>query len=431
MRDRVILVIVAAGTADRHAEHARAKCRHHVVELVIPDRLHRFGGDLAGIGAGHQEAGGARRVVVAGLDQVARHLQPQELVIRHVGTERLDDEVSVVKGAAAVGIEFIAAALAEPHRIEPVAGPAFAEARAVQQPVDQRVIGSGRLIGEKRLQFFGRGRQAGEVERHSPCQRCLGSSRIRPDAGRLLLGEDKAVDIVRDPRGVLHIGGRGGRGGRSGSEPAIGPVLPTRLDVDRPFVDRGCGLIPGIGGAHVDPGLEVGNHRVRQFAGGGHLEAVVLDRGQQQAVIPLARHHRGTALAPLGHPLAGIDEQVCLQLAGAEGVGRVALIAVLRENRPDLRLEEGDPFGGGRSQSAAATDSQHRHDNGEGADASEGTDIHPHHAHHAGTGDREPCCLPEPHILFHRLSGSKIIGFRWRWAVPVSLLLHSRRVSQG
>jgi ParB-like chromosome segregation protein Spo0J len=41
-----------------------------------------------------------------------------------------------------------------------------------------------------------------------------------------------------------------------------------------------------------------------EFAGRGHLEAVVLERGQEDAVVPLAGHHRRAALAPLGHAFA-------------------------------------------------------------------------------------------------------------------------------
>ena len=125
-------------------------------------------------------------------------------------------------------------------------------------------------------------------------------------------------------------------------------MLPPLFDVDCPLVDRGQRFVPRIGCAHVDPGLEISDHLVGKFARGRHLEAVVLERCQQETLILVAGHHRRTALAPLGHPAPRIDEQAGLQLAGPQGVGRMALVAVLGEDRPDLLLEEGDLLRRGR-----------------------------------------------------------------------------------
>ena len=334
--DRVVLVVVAAGAADRHAEHARPERRHHVVELVVADRLDGLGSDLIGIRPRHEEAGGTRRLVVARLDQIARDLQAKELVVGHIGVDRLDHPVAVMKGTAAVGVELIAAAFAEPHRVEPVAGPAFAEPWACEQPFDKLFVGVGRRVGEKLLEFFRRRRQAGEVEEHPPSERFLAGLGAGGDGGRLLPGEDEPVDVVLRPGGVLHVGHRHRR------QPAVRPVLSPHLDVDRPLVDDGRGLVAGIGCTHVDPFFEVGDHLVRQFSCRRHLEAVVLEGGEQQALLLLMWHDGGAALPTLGHAVTGIDEQVCLELACPEGLGGVALIAVLHEHRPNFRLEEGN-----------------------------------------------------------------------------------------
>ena len=312
--DRVVLVVVAAGAADRHAEHARPERSHHVVELVVADRLDGLGGDLIGIGARHEEAGGTRRLVVVRLDQIARHLHPQKFVVGHVGVDRLDHPVAIMKGAAAVRVELIPAAFAEPHRVEPVAGPAFAESRAGEQPIDESFVGVGRRVGEELLELFRRGRQADQVEEHPPCECFPGGLGAGADGGGLLPGEHESVDVVLGPGGVLHVGHR------HWCQPAVRPVLSPRLDVDRPFVHGGRGLVAGIGRPHVDPLLKVGDHFVGQFSCRRHFEAVIFEGREQQAFLFLAGHDGRTALAPLGHAVTGIDEQVGLELAGPEGL---------------------------------------------------------------------------------------------------------------
>ena len=60
LRDRVVLVLVAADAAERQAEHRAADRHQHVVELVVADALDRLGGDLSRIRPGHEKAGGGR-----------------------------------------------------------------------------------------------------------------------------------------------------------------------------------------------------------------------------------------------------------------------------------------------------------------------------------------------------------------------------------
>ena len=62
LRDRIVLVIVAAGAAERQAEHRRAERGDHVVEMIVADQRERLGGRLPGIRARDEEAGrGDRR----------------------------------------------------------------------------------------------------------------------------------------------------------------------------------------------------------------------------------------------------------------------------------------------------------------------------------------------------------------------------------
>ena len=94
---------------------------------------------------------------------------------------------------------------------------------------------------------------------------------------------------------------------------------------------------PRIGRSHRDPLLEVGNNGIRQLAIGRHLERIVAQRAQQQALVDIVRHdgRAGFAAAP--------DARSCIEQQAPTNIlriGRVASITMLNENRPNLGLEE-------------------------------------------------------------------------------------------
>ena len=84
LRNRIELVIVAAGAADRQPQHRRADRGRHVVQLVVALFFDLVGRDLRGMRAGSQKAGGHQGQVVVRLELVAGDLQPHESVVRHV-----------------------------------------------------------------------------------------------------------------------------------------------------------------------------------------------------------------------------------------------------------------------------------------------------------------------------------------------------------
>ena len=69
----------------------------------------------------------------------------------------------------------------------------------------------------------------------------------------------------------------------SSGSASSGQVAATGGDVDLSGADRLCGG-PGIGQAEPDPGGEIGQYFVRQFAFGGHLQAIVPQGFEQSAV---------------------------------------------------------------------------------------------------------------------------------------------------
>ncbi len=69
--------------------------------------------------------------------QVASHVFAHELIVGHVGVERADQIVAVVRGADDFRIALGAVRFGIANPVHPVAGPALAELRAGQQLVDK------------------------------------------------------------------------------------------------------------------------------------------------------------------------------------------------------------------------------------------------------------------------------------------------------
>ena len=135
LRDRVILVVVAAHTFHREAEHCVADRRQHVVELVVADALLGFRRELARIRPGHEETRRRRALIRPRRELVARELPAHEIAVGQVVIERADHPVAVVIRAIPVGVELVAVALRVAHQVQPMPAPAFPVARAGQQPV--------------------------------------------------------------------------------------------------------------------------------------------------------------------------------------------------------------------------------------------------------------------------------------------------------
>ena len=144
-------MIVAAGAADRQAEHRGADRAEHVVELVVAVLLDLVLGDLRAVDAGGQEAGRRQGQRVVRLELVAGDLPLDERVVRQVLVERLDDEVAIVIGGRPVVVVLEAVALGEAGQVEPVPGPALAVVRDGEQPVDQLREGVRRGVVDERL----------------------------------------------------------------------------------------------------------------------------------------------------------------------------------------------------------------------------------------------------------------------------------------
>ena len=101
---------------------------------------------------------------IVGPEFVARDLLLHKAVVGLVFVERFDDVIAVAPGVGAGLVALEAFAFGVAGEIEPVACPAFAVMRRGEQAIDNLFISFGRLVGHKGVDFFRRGRKAGQVE---------------------------------------------------------------------------------------------------------------------------------------------------------------------------------------------------------------------------------------------------------------------------
>ncbi len=322
--DRIELVIVAAGAADRQAEERRPCEGNHVRHVVHALLQPSLGDGVADqiVRAADQEAGGGLGDRIALTDHVAGQLLPDESRIRSILVERLDDVVAVGPGIGPQRVHLVAVALGEARHVQPVAAPALAVLRPGQQPVHQLLVGVRRLVLDEGVDFVRRRRQPDQVERHAADVRPpirLGGGR---QALRLQPGEDEGVDGVAHPIPTLYIWN--GRPADRLQRPPVGagPAL-----LDRRLEGLALPRYAGVDPAAQQLDLGVGERSVLRHLAFMHL-------GVEQAVARLAGDHHDAGLAALEQPGARGQVEAAAQLDGV-----VAFEAVRLQQRRDLRLE--------------------------------------------------------------------------------------------
>ena len=136
-RDRVILVVVAAGARNRQSQHDLA----HGVDLLV----HQVHLELARIafveslGAHGQKSRGDEmflpNVIRLGGQHVPGDLFPNEFVVGLVRVEGIEDVVAVAPGMRVGDVDVLAGRFRVAGDVQPVASPTFAELRALEQLV--------------------------------------------------------------------------------------------------------------------------------------------------------------------------------------------------------------------------------------------------------------------------------------------------------
>ena len=205
-RDRVELVVVAAGAGDRQAEEDRADRAGDFGQfrLAADLRIDIPRDHLARPGAA--ESGGDQRFVISRFGLVAGQLEGDEPVVGEVFLEGPDHPIAVSPGVGPLGVEFEPVRVGMMGQVEPVLGLAFAILGRSEQAVDDPLEGVGPVVLEEPVDIGRTRRQAGQVGR-DPANpgHAVGLGGV-PEPGRFEAGQDEPVDRIPDPTGLLDLG---------------------------------------------------------------------------------------------------------------------------------------------------------------------------------------------------------------------------------
>ena len=321
LRERVIFVVVATGTADRKAEPGLAGRLD-----AIDDRLHPplLGDDppfaidpVIAVKAGGDDRVARRRLVARhGRKHVAGELVDRELIEGEVAVVGRDHPVAPRPvGAARIGLVAVAVGIA--GRIEPFDRHPLAEVRAGELEIDIGLIRLRGRIGNERGDLLRRWRQAREIEADAAGEQF--SRRFAVGAHPLGLepSEDKVVDRCPGPVGATvhwHLRPR---------DPLEGPVAPV----------RGAGCDPAA--QHLRLGRR---HRLADMRR-RHDEIGIgrRDPGKHLACRRIAGHDSPAATVEHKTRASGlIEPQAPLPL---RGVGAMARETAVRKERTDVAVE--------------------------------------------------------------------------------------------
>ena len=154
LAEGIELVVVAAGAADGDAEEGRADDVGHLGEDFVLRAGHVLVAGILAERAEAVEAAGHQVGLVGGIHLVAGELLLDEIVVRLVVVEALDDVIAVAVGVGAMGVVLVAVGLGEADHVEPVAAPLLAVMRRGEQAVDHLFPGIGRLVAHEVVDFL-------------------------------------------------------------------------------------------------------------------------------------------------------------------------------------------------------------------------------------------------------------------------------------
>ena len=267
------------------------------------------------------EAGGDDVVGRGAGEEIAGDLASREGVERQVVVEGPDHPIAI-RPDPPFAVFLIAVGVGIAGQIEPSPRPAFAVARAREQPIDEFFIGIGGSVGDEGVELGRRRRQPRQIEMDAPAERGPIGLRAwpQPVAGEPVADEE--IDRIlrrRGPGRVCHLRHR--RAHRLPKRPVLGV--------------RGAGGDPG-GEDLLLPGSE---HPLRVGRGHDDVGVGAVDPGHELAVVGVPRHDRPIPRIGRGE---GVITPVEPQAPLARGVvGAVALEAAVGEDRPNLAAEVG------------------------------------------------------------------------------------------
>ena len=234
----------------------------HVIEVVVAALWVVLFHENRDSGTRPQETGGNPTLVGRLAELIAGDLFPDELVIRLVVVERLDDVVSIAPRVGTVAVVLEAARVCIARDIEPVAPPPLAVVRRGEQPIDEPLPGTARRVVEERVRLLEGGRKANQIEIRAAQKRpALGPGSGADALVPSLLLEETVDRVVR---AELRKDGDLGRG-RKPERPVLACVRRQRGVFERGERiggSRRAALVPVR--AFVDPGSDGVDLRGRQ-----------------------------------------------------------------------------------------------------------------------------------------------------------------------
>ena len=306
-RNRVELVVVAAGAAQRQAEKRLPDVMRHVIEEQLSGHpRHSHASVLPGTCA--EKARRDDRVGILGEEFVPGNLFQHELVVRLVPVEAADHVVPIAPRVRQFEVVRVPRRVGVARDVEPVAAPPFAVPGRLQQALDEHLVGAVGIVGQERVDFLGRRRQTGQVKREASNQRAPVRPRRRLNAVLRELGKDEVVDGRAD-RVQIHSVPWGG-------DPADWTKCPQIGLIEVPFHGRAAGRIRR---SFRDPVAKRPANGLGQpvlFPARGHLQfADVIDRLHQQARAGVAGYDRRPSLAALEGRTTGAEVELAKGVA--------------------------------------------------------------------------------------------------------------------
>ena len=307
LRERLEFVVVTARAANGQAQEGRGSDAEHVVKLIVA--VDPGIGRFIVPSAEAQKRGGDLRLGIGAFEFIARQLLGEETVERLVLLKGLDHVIPVAPGVRLRSVALVTVGFGVANDIEPMAGPTLSVCRAVEQIVDEPVVGLGRFVGQERFRFSGGRGQAGQDEVGAAEPRAAVGGRRRCDAVLLQSRLDEGIDRSFHPpffRGFGHgrpLGrhegpmrdtglGRFGRGGCGGLR--FGGRWSRRQSVFDPSPDHDgliCAHLLFAQGHRLVDDAPVEQTGVGRTGGDGRALRAAFDDRFRRAEIKLAHPH--------------------------------------------------------------------------------------------------------------------------------------------
>ncbi len=135
-------------------------------------------------------------------EQVAGKLLVDETVERPVDVERPDHVIAISPGVLGEDVVGRADLVGIARQVQPVPGPALAECRRCQKPIDDAFLRLKRLVVDERSDLLGRWRQAGEVERDAAQPGVAIGVWGGTESLRVEPGEEEPIHLIAGPGSV-------------------------------------------------------------------------------------------------------------------------------------------------------------------------------------------------------------------------------------